>query len=119
MAPLLSGKDGYWTSLDWQRALQKGMQVMKVPYSGQFGFVSTSYVFPTTHMVAPKSNVVACSECHVRKDGRLAQITGVYMPARDNIGPLDTLGWLAVLGALLGVSLHGLGRIFTNGRKEG
>jgi hypothetical protein len=42
------------------------------------------------------------------------------MPDRDRISLLDTLGWLAVLGALLGVTLHGLGRIFTkaNGRKE-
>jgi hypothetical protein len=59
-------------------------------------------------------------KCHVRQDGRLAAVAGVYMPARDRISLLDTLGWLAVLGALLGVTLHGLGRIFTkaNGRKE-
>jgi hypothetical protein len=31
---------------------------------------------------------------------------------------LDILGWIAVIGAVLGVGLHGLGRIFTNGSKE-
>ncbi len=29
-------------------------------YSGEYDFVETSYVFPITHMVAPKDNVVAC-----------------------------------------------------------
>jgi hypothetical protein len=119
LAPLLSGKDGYWTTLDWQRALSKGMASMGLPYSGEFDFAATTYVFPTTHMVAPKDNVVNCSQCHVRQGGRLAGIGGVYMPGRDRAGLLDTIGWVGVIGALLGVVLHGLGRIFTaNGRKE-
>ena len=119
LAPLLSGSDGYWTNFDWQRALSKGMAAMDLPYSGEYDFVSTTYVFPTTHMVAPKENVVACNQCHVRQGGRLANIAGVYMPGRDRIGGLDTLGWVAVIGALIGVCIHGLGRIFTtNGRKE-
>lgn len=118
LAPMLSGDDGYWTTFDWQRALSTGMQAMNLPYSGEFDFARTSYVFPTTHMVAPKENVVACTECHVQEDSRMAGITGVYIPGRDRIGLLDTLGWVSVLGALLGVCLHGLGRIFTNGRKE-
>jgi hypothetical protein len=121
LAPLLSGPDGYWTNFDWPRALSKGMAAMEIPYSGEFDFVSTTYVFPTTHMVAPKDNVVACNQCHIRNNSRLAGIGGVYMPGRDRIGMLDTLGWIAIIGALLGVCLHGLGRIFTNGngRKEG
>ena len=41
------------------------------------------------------------------------------MPARDGAGMVDALGWLVVLGSLIGVIVHGLGRIFTNGRKEG
>jgi hypothetical protein len=119
LAPLLSGKHGYWATLDWIDALSRGMQAMEVPFSGQFEFVNSTYYFPTTHMVAPKDNVVTCSECHTRGEGRLAGISGVYMPSRDRLGMLDILGWLGVIGALIGVSLHGLGRIFTNGRKEG
>jgi hypothetical protein len=119
LAPLLSGKNGYWATLDWNDALTRGMAAMEVPFSGQFDFVSSTYYFPTTHMVAPKDNVVACNECHQRDNGRLDKIIGVYMPGRDRLGLLDTVGWLAVIGALLGVGLHGLGRIFTNGRKEG
>jgi hypothetical protein len=46
-------------------------------------------------------------------------LLGVYMPGRDRKGMLDMVGWVAVIGSLLGVTLHGLGRIFTgNGRKE-
>jgi len=121
LGPMLSGKDGYWTKFDWPLALSKGQAALGMPYSGEFDFVPTTYAFPTTHMVAPKDNVVACAECHVRENGRLAAIKGVYMPARDRVNPLDTLGWIAAIGALLGVILHGLGRIFTNsnGRKEG
>jgi hypothetical protein len=118
LAPLLSGKNGYWATLDWQDALTRGQRAMEVPYSGEFDFVKTSYYFPTTHMVAPKDNVVACSECHVREGSRLMEITGVYMPARDRIQAADVLGWAAVLAALLGVALHGLGRIFSNGTRR-
>lgn len=118
LAPMLSGKDGYWETLDWQRALSKGQEAMGVPYSGEFDFVKTSYVFPTTHMVAPKDNVVSCNECHVRQNGRLSAIAGIYMPGRDRVAPLDALGWVAVLGALAGVILHGLGRVLTNGRNK-
>jgi octaheme c-type cytochrome (tetrathionate reductase family) len=117
LAPLLSGKHGYWATLDWNDALTRGMAAMDVPFSGQFDFVSSTYHFPTTHMVAPKENVVGCDECHTGNGGRLAGISGVYMPGRDKAGWLDTLGWMAVIGAFLGVALHGFGRIFTNGRK--
>jgi len=120
LTPLLSGPKGYWTTLDWKDALQRGNNAIGVPFSGEFDFVSTTYVYPTTHMVAPKDNVVGCTECHITKESRLAGIAGVYMPGRDRWQLLDSLGWIAVLGALLGVSLHGIGRFFSSssGRKE-
>jgi octaheme c-type cytochrome (tetrathionate reductase family) len=120
LAPLLSGKEGFWEHLDWDRALSIGQAALNMPYSGEFDFVDTTYVFPTTHMVAPKENVVACGECHTGKEGRLADLAGFYMPGRDGAGVVDALGWVMVLGSLLGVCLHGLGRIFTNpnGKRE-
>jgi octaheme c-type cytochrome (tetrathionate reductase family) len=118
LAPLLSGKEGYWSTLDWPSSLSKGQAALEVPFSGEFDFVESSYHFPITHMVAPKQNAVACAECHVRGTGRLANISGVYLPGRDRVNFLDTLGWIAVLGSLLGVTLHGLGRVFSGGRKE-
>jgi octaheme c-type cytochrome (tetrathionate reductase family) len=115
LAPLLSGSDGYWTTLDWDRALSKGQEALNIPFSGQFDFVDTTYVFPITHMVAPKDNVVACTGCHTGKDSRLAKLGGFYMPGRDGAKWLDTLGWMAVLSALAGVVLHGFGRLLTKG----
>ena len=118
LVPLLSGKDGYWTTLDWNRALTKGQDSVALPFSGEFDFVDTTYVFPITHMVAPKENVVACTECHTQKNSRLADLGGFYMPGRDRAKWLDILGWLSVFGALSVVILHGFGRFFTNSRKK-
>jgi len=118
LAPLLSGKDGYWSTYDWQRALTKGMKSFDLLFSGRFDFVETSYVFPTTHMVAPKDNVVNCTECHVKKGSRLANLAGFYMPGRDSFKFLDIAGWVVILGSLGGVILHALGRFFTNGRRK-
>jgi octaheme c-type cytochrome (tetrathionate reductase family) len=117
LAPLLSGPDGYWNTLDWQRALKKGMESVGLPYSGEFDFVETTYVFPSTHMVVPKDNVLACSECHVKEGSRLANLTSIYMPGRDGFKAVDIIGWLVILGSFGAVVLHGLGRFFTNGRK--
>jgi octaheme c-type cytochrome (tetrathionate reductase family) len=115
LVPLLSGKDGYWSTLDWDRALSKGQEAAGIPFSGEFDFVDTTYVFPITHMVAPRENVVACTECHSPENSRLADLGGFYMPGRDRVKWLDILGWMAVLGALAGVVLHGFGRLFTKG----
>lgn len=118
LAPMLSGKDGYWTTYDWQRAFVKGMESFNQPFSGEFDYVETSYVFPTTHMVAPKENVVNCSECHDKKESRLINLAGFYMPGRDSFKLIDMAGWAVILASLGGVILHALGRIFTNGKRK-
>jgi octaheme c-type cytochrome (tetrathionate reductase family) len=110
-----SDKEAYWKGYSWDKAIAYAMEYAGLSYSGEYDFVETSYVFPTTHMVSPKDELVTCNQCHTRKKSRLANITGVYMPGRDRLGMLDTIGWLVVLGALFGVTLHGLGRIFTYG----
>ena len=123
----LFGKDeaAFWKSFDWDKALRAGMAEAKavgqtsMDYSGEFDFVETDYVFPITHMVAPKDNVLACTECHAKAGGRVSKLGGFYMPGRNSSNILDTIGWIVVIGSLLGVVLHGLGRMFTaNGRKE-
>ncbi len=35
LVPLLSGKDGYWTTLDWNRALGKGQESVGLHFSGR------------------------------------------------------------------------------------
>jgi len=123
ITPLLSEADnGFWKTFDWDDANRKGMELMDLPYSGKMGFVETSYVFPTTHMVAPKEDALSCNECHRRETGRLATLGGFYMPGRNNFPPLDYAAWAAALAALAGISLHAIGRIVMsrrrNGRKE-
>jgi hypothetical protein len=43
---MLSGPDGYWTTLDWNHALTVGNATLDIPFSGEFDFVDTTYVFP-------------------------------------------------------------------------
>jgi octaheme c-type cytochrome (tetrathionate reductase family) len=118
VAPILSGPNGFWTTLDMDDAIARGNQTLDVPYSGEFDYVETTYAFPITHMVAPAEKALECTACHIRENSRLAGITGVYLPGRDRFELLDTFGMIAVLGALAGVMLHGLGRFFTRNGKE-
>jgi octaheme c-type cytochrome (tetrathionate reductase family) len=123
LIPHLFGKKGsgaYWADWDWKTALESGSQKAGTRFSGEFDFVETAYVYPITHMVAPKQKSVGCSECHAKADGRLAELKGFYMPGRDASKIIDFAGWGAVFACLAGVLIHALGRIFTtgNGRKE-
>jgi hypothetical protein len=118
LAPLLSGEKGYWNNLDMKQALKKGMEYIRLPYSGEFGFVETSYVFPITHMVAPKEKALACKECHTRKGGRLANLSGFFMPSRDVNRVIDTGGGILFFASLGAAFFHGVGRIFFRTRKE-
>lgn len=120
LMPLLSSKKGYWTTLDWKEALAIGQKSMDLPFSGEFDFVETTYVFPITHMVAPKDQSLSCTECHSKSDGRLANLKGFYMPGRDGSKLLNVAGWGVVLASLVGVLIHALGRTFSrrNGRKK-
>ncbi len=118
LAPLVTGEHGFWVTLDMDRALLHGSKTLDLPFSGEYGYVETSYVIPITHMVAPKENALKCIQCHVREKSRLANITGLYLPGRDRLKLIDTLGWAAVFAAFAGVLLHGLGRIIMRKNKE-
>lgn len=107
----------FWTGFDWQKAVTAGMAYSDLPFSGQVGFVSTEYFFPTTHMVAPKAQAVPCGECHTVK-GRLDGVPGVYMPGRDIHAGVSTVGYLAVIAALIAVIGHGLIRIVAALRRK-
>jgi len=109
--------DAFWVGYDWKRAVSVGMNAVGLPFSGEVGFVSTEYFFPITHMVAPKEQVVACRECHTRQ-GRLEGVPGVYVPGRDIHAGVSTVGWAAVIAALIAVCGHGLIRIVSRGRRK-
>jgi hypothetical protein len=118
--PKLFGKQGsgaYWAEYDWKKAQEVGMQLAGLSFSGEYDFVDTRYVFPITHMVAPKENAVACIECH-NAEGRLATLSGFYMPGRDDFKTINIVGWVLVLGTVVGVTFHGLGRALARRRKE-
>ncbi|SDK94199.1 octaheme c-type cytochrome, tetrathionate reductase family [Maridesulfovibrio ferrireducens] len=117
--PHLFGKDkaAYWKGYDWTKATAAGMAYAGLPFSGDVGFVDTEYVYPITHMVAPKDNVLACEACH-SKQSRLSSLTSFYMPGRDANRVVDAGGWFIVIASVVGVVLHALGRIFIKGRKE-
>jgi len=120
--PHLFGKDdaAFWKSYDWGRAIESGMATAGLEYSGEFGFTATAWAYQTTHMVAPKDNVVDCGQCHA-KQGRLANLAGFYMPGRDGAPGIDWVGWATVLASLVGVFIHGIMRGLSKGRngKEG
>jgi octaheme c-type cytochrome (tetrathionate reductase family) len=106
-----------WHNYDWQKAISAGMKAAGLPYSGEYGFVSTELTWPITHMVAPKEDALTCAQCHSR-NGRLKGIQGVYMPSRDGNRLLDWAGWALALLALIGVLIHGGLRILTR-KKQG
>ncbi len=82
------------------------MKTAGAPFSGRYGFVETEMLWPITHMVAPREDALACAQCHSR-NGRLEAIAGVYLPGRDRLAWLDTLGFGLAALALLGVAGHG------------
>ena len=69
-------------------------------------------------MVSKKTASLQCADCHTPKDGRLASLTGFYLPGRDRNDWLDLLGILMILGAVLGVIAHSGLRIFTYFKNE-
>jgi hypothetical protein len=113
------GPDDYtslWSNFDWKKALESGMQAAGRPYSGEYGFVQSEMVWPITHMVAPAKQALKCAECHSRQ-GRLQNVTGIYVPGRDRSEWLDMAGFTLAGLAFLGVIGHGALRIVA-GRKR-
>lgn len=106
-----------WTNFDWAKALKAGMDRAGKPYSGEFGFIETEMYWPITHMVAPAADALHCNDCHNR-NGRLDGVEGVYIPGRDRIVWLDTLGWGAALLVLAGSTAHAGGRIVAAVRRR-
>ncbi|WP_222705824.1 tetrathionate reductase family octaheme c-type cytochrome [Salidesulfovibrio onnuriiensis] len=110
-------KDAFWKTFDWNRAIAAGMKYAGYKYSGEFGFVNTAYVFPATHMVAPKTAALECAQCHTRQS-RLSNITEVYMPGRDTVSTIDMFGWVGAGVALVAVILHGFMRFISGLRRK-
>jgi len=105
-------EDAYWKNFDWKKAITAGMLSAGQPFSGKVDFIKTQMSWPINHMVAPAKDAVGCDDCH-RVNGRLKDIRGIYIPGRDASKILDTVGWSIALLTLVGVMLHGIGRIIS------
>ena len=62
--PVTGGKDGYWTTFDWDRSFRLGSEASKIPYSGKYGFAPTEMYWPLSHMVSTKEKALSCTDCH-------------------------------------------------------
>lgn len=70
ISPKLIGKDGYWTTYDWNVAAELGMKEVKLPYNGKYGFAETIMYWRINHMVVPAKDALSCLDCH-GENGRL------------------------------------------------
>jgi octaheme c-type cytochrome (tetrathionate reductase family) len=107
----------FWYNFDWGKALKAGAEATGSPYSGQYGFVDTSMLWPITHMVAPKEQALDCAQCHATQ-GRLAAVPGIWLPGRDHNTRLDQVGFGLAGIALLGVLTHAVLRLIAHARRR-
>ena len=114
------GKDdsAFWGNFDIQKSVKFGMEYAGLPWSGKVDFIETRMYWPITHMVAPKGKALNCAECHSH-DGRLGDITGVYLPGRDTFRWLDLLGYAAFGLTILGILGHSAARILMRKKTTG
>ena len=115
VVPHTTGSDeaSYWKNFDWEKAVSAGMESAGLPFSGEVDFVKTQMSWLINHMVIPGKDAVDCNECH-KKNGRLKDIDGIYIPGRDADKNLDLIGGTIALLTLIGVFMHGIGRIFSH-----
>lgn len=111
-------EQAYWQGLEWQPAIASAMEAAGLPFSGEVGFTETRMAWPITHMVAPAEEALACGDCHAR-EGRMAELTGFYLPGRDRDPRLDRWAQLALGAALLAIGVHiGLRILFHRRRRH-
>lgn len=107
------GDSAYWEDFNWNTAAEAGMKAVGVPYSGHYDFIKTEMYWPVNHMVSKAENSLQCADCHTRNNGRLAELTGFYLPGRDHNSLLDSIGKWMILLSLFGVIAHGASRILS------
>jgi octaheme c-type cytochrome (tetrathionate reductase family) len=70
LQPKTVGETGYWTTFDWDSALELGSEAVNLAYSGEYGFAATEMYIPLSHMVQPAEFALQCVDCH-GEGGRL------------------------------------------------
>jgi hypothetical protein len=64
LSPITGGEGGYWHDFDWDKALRLGARASSIPYSGEFGYLTTQMYWPLSHMVPPPEKALKCDDCH-------------------------------------------------------
>jgi hypothetical protein len=64
LAPHVHGEGGYWTTFDWDRALETGAAASGVPYAGRHVWRATEMHWPQNHMVQSRERALSCPDCH-------------------------------------------------------
>lgn len=59
-----AGANPFWSSFDWNAALQEGAAYTGQDYSGQLGFVNTVMYLKLAHTVPPAEQALLCDDCH-------------------------------------------------------
>lgn len=109
----------FWSAFDWDKAASAGMKLINMPYSGEYGFIKTEMYWPINHMVSPANQSLQCADCHTSSDdGRLAKLTGFYLPGRDRSIFLDMIGNWMVWLAIFGVGIHAFVRVVSHIRTQ-
>jgi octaheme c-type cytochrome (tetrathionate reductase family) len=62
--PKYTGPDGFWKTFGWNKAAELGMKEANLPYSGNFGFISTEMYYAINHSIPPKEKALKCQDCH-------------------------------------------------------
>ncbi len=67
---LTKNADTFFVSTDWNRIAGEGMNSLRLPYSGSYGFITTATFRRLNHGVAPAASALDCLHCHGRQ-GRM------------------------------------------------
>ncbi len=113
------GEGAFWKDFNCLRALEVGMKEIGLPFSGELSFINTHSYWPVNHMVSTKDKALKCIDCHTSENGRLKDVAGFYMPARDSSPIIETAGIGLIFVSFLFVFIHGGVRIVTGIRNKG
>lgn len=100
------GAGALWVDLDWDEAVQRGMDYVGMPVSGEYDFIESKMFLLVNHMVSPADQALSCEDCHTRSGGRLANIEGIYIPAQTTYAAIDYFGVLMLLFSFIGIVIH-------------
>jgi len=109
----LKGSGAYWSDYDWDVSIKKGMDYYGGDYSGNYAFVETEMYWIISHEISPKEEALSCEECH-SSNGRLQELSGFYMPGRDNNFYIEFIGWITIIVSIIVVINHAGFRWFSN-----